>query len=126
MKPTPAQVKEAFSYWHKLGKHRGRVTNELKQMALALLDHYPKSEVSKIAGVNPKTIDNWQKKTKADTVNSFISLPVNMTAPDNVMTPPELTLVLPHNIQIKIPQQSAKQTGELICALVKEFSSCSI
>lgn len=64
MKPIPIQVKDEFSYWHKLGKHRGRVTNELKQMTLVLLEHYPKSEVSKIAGVNPKTIDNWQKKIR--------------------------------------------------------------
>jgi hypothetical protein len=60
---------------------------------------------------------------------SFVSLSLpagKEYSPGSALPSAKLTLILPNNIELVIPEQSPEKTSKLIHALVKELSSCSI
>lgn len=122
-------TKERFTEFQAQGK-KYYYPVRLKESALKLLAHYSLQSLAKALGVTDKTLRNWQKATQhKQPIKSpeFISL----TLPENMQSKTDspqagLSLQLPHGLSLTLPEQSASKTAQLICALVKEFSQCSI
>lgn len=123
MDPQLTKAKESFAHWKSLGNRCGRATNELKKMALDLLAQYPHKFVCEALSISPKTLKNWQeKRNQSHLETAFVDLPI----PGGKSLSTEIKISLPHGIQLHLPTQSVEQSSQLIVALVKEFSLCSI
>lgn len=123
-------TKTAFSRFKAHG-NRCHYPNNLKEDALKLLTHYSESTLCTALGVTRVSLRNWRKdKDRNSNVSpTFMTLDLD----DDGLLPPKVThesvklsLHLPHQLSLSLPEQSIKRTVQLICALIKEFDSCCI
>ena len=132
MKSSLEQAIDAFSTWNSFGKRRGRASNALKKMALDLLPHYSDIELAHTLNISLEMLRKW-KDTGHDVDSHedkhFIPYPLTKTTDQKQncdKTTAKMTLNLPGGMKLTIPEQSSTKTAQLIFALAKEFSSCSI
>ena len=105
----------AFEHWHTHRTSARHATpKRLKNMAVALLEHHPKSLVCKTLSLNHVVLKSWATADIVEPVSEFVSLP-----PDTPSCEPtqkaELKIVLPNGTQVHaFHSYSAK---ELLTAL---------
>ena len=134
MKTALEQTKEAFEHWRKQHGRKRCLSKNLKLMALELLNEYSYVALGDELEVSSKTIRNWEKSLrpiKESDDATFVTLPLTREEhqPDQGRIRSScgnLTLNLPHGLQLLLPSEPLEQTSQLIFALVKEFESCSI
>lgn len=122
-----SKTKAAFVQ-HRSGGRR-HYTSEQKKDALLLLNHYSVGELSRTLGVSVKCLMNWKEAACTVTADAAQFLPVTLAASDahnDRLQSESLILKLPHQIELVLPVKSSKEMVQLIAALIKEMSSCSI
>ena len=126
MKSSLPEVKDAFSDWHRLGERRGRPNKALKKMAVGLLCQHKVNHVAKELDVLPATLRSW-KKSYQDLEKpepTFVCLPPAQMK--STYTTANFRLHLPSGLELIIADQPLEQVIQLLAALEKEFSPCSI
>lgn len=126
MTSSLTEVKEAFSDWHRLGEQRGRPNRALKKMAVGLLSQLKVSRVAEELGIFPATLRSWKKayEESENQTPTFVCLPP--TKVENSGPAVNFTLNLPSGLELIVSEQPLEQVTQLLAALVKEFSPCSI
>ena len=80
--PTLASVTLQFSDWRAArGNKRSRVPGDLRQQAMALLDHYPQSHVIEALRINSQMLKNWQQALLSEPSSEPSSDFVELTSP---------------------------------------------
>jgi len=121
-------TKASFAEYQTQGKKYGYPA-ELKEAALELLTHFPEQRLARALGITSVTLRNWLKAKHAKesaACAEFVSLPLKDGQPPSTVSSPLLTLTLPHGLSLTLPEQPVHLTAQLISALVRELSSCSI
>jgi len=135
-------TKAAFARFKAQG-NRCHYPNNLKADALKLLEHYSDSSLCAAFGVTRVSLRNWRKDNnqQANSSPTFMTLdldepepePESKSGSDSESLLPKvtrnavaLTLHLPHQLSLSLPEQSVKKTVQFVCALIKEFDSCCI
>lgn len=124
-------TKTAFSRFQASGK-RFNYPQGLKDDAIKLLMHYSESTLTGALGITRVSLRNWQKEKNQKTTSSptFMSLDIDeldesvsqsLSKADNTVT---LTVNLPHQLSLSLPEQSVKKAVYFVCALIKEFKQC--
>ena len=123
-------TKTAFACFQAQGK-RCNYPDNLKKDALKLLTHYPEKTLCTALGITSVSLRHWlkNKNQPKNSAPTFMRLnldeppPIQKTVVDEALP---LILHLPHHLSLSLPIQSVKKTVQLVCALIKEFDSCSI
>lgn len=122
----------AFSRFRAQGT-RCHFPNDLKADALKLLEHYSESSLCAALGVTRVSLHNWRKNKNQQANASPTFMTLDLDEPESASLLPEvthntvtLTLQLPHQLSLSLPEQSVKKTVQFVCALIKEFDSCCI
>lgn len=125
-------TKVAFARFKTQG-NRCHYPKSLKEDALKLLAHYSESTLCTALGVTYVSLRNWRKEQNQQTNSSpaFMTLDideldesVSRLLPKVTHSTVTLTVHLPHQLSLSLPEQSVKKTVHFVCALIKEFDSC--
>jgi hypothetical protein len=124
------KTKTAFAYFQAQGQ-RCNYPNNLKEDALRLLAHYPKPTLCAALGITHTSLRNWlkNKKERTNSLPTFMTLDLEgseSVLPKIIHNTVTLTLHLPHQLSLSLPEQSVKKAVQFVCALIKEFDSCCI
>jgi predicted Abi (CAAX) family protease len=122
------RTKAAFAHFQTQGR-RCNYPENLKTDALKLLGHYAEATLCAALGITYVSLRNWRKNKNQKTTPSptFMTLDLDDSAlllskkVENTVT---LTVHLPHQLSLSLPEQSVKQTVQFVFALIKEFDSC--
>ena len=83
-------VSDNFTQWRQSGVSRHQTPTELRQQALSLLAHYPKSEICSALNIPHSALKNWISRHGNDESltalsaghdNGFVSLPLDQHIP---------------------------------------------
>lgn len=127
-------TKAAFARFKAQG-NRCHYPKNLKEDALKLLAYYSESTLCAALGVTTVSLRNWRKEKNQQTNSSpaFMTLDiddfdesVSRLLPNVTQNTVALTVHLPHQLSLSLPEQSVKKTVHFVCALIKEFDSCCI
>lgn len=127
-------TKAAFARFKAQG-NRCHYPKNLKDDALKLLAHYSESTLCVALGVTTVSLRNWRKEKNQPTNPSpaFMTLDideldesVSRLLPKMTHNTVTLTVQLPHQLSLSLPEQSVKKAVQFVCALIKEFDSCCI
>lgn len=127
-------TKAAFVRFKAQG-NRCHYPKNLKEDALKLLAHYSESTLCAALGVTYVSLRNWRKEKnqQAKPSPAFMTLDiddfdesVSRLLPKVTQNTVALTVHLPHQLSLSLPEQSIKNTVHFVYALIKEFDQCSI
>ncbi len=127
-------TKAAFARFKAQG-NRCHYPKNLKEDALKLLAYYSESTLCAALGVTTVSLRNWRKEKnqQANSSPAFMTLDiddfdesVSRLLPNVTQNTVALTVHLPHQLSLSLPEQSVKKTVHFVCALIKEFDSCCI
>lgn len=124
-------TKTAFSRLQAAGR-RFNYPQGLKDDAIKLLMHYSESTLSAALGITRVSLRNWHKEKNQKTTSSptFMRLDIDeldesvsrsLSKADNTVT---LTVNLPHQLSLSLPEQPVKKAVYFVCTLIKEFDTC--
>lgn len=127
--------KARFEQLQAQGK-RSNYPASLKADVLSLLEHYSPKALCNAFGICEKSIRNWlaakqksqQRRMSLPIETKFATLKLPEASANKNIEPESssLTLLLGHGLSLVLPKQPVKQTAQLINALIKELSQCSI
>ena len=127
-------TKAAFARFKAQG-NRCHFPKNLKEDALKLLAHYSESSLCDALGVTMASLRNWHKNRNQQKNPSPTFMTLDLDELDESASPllPKavhntviLTLHLPHQLSLSLPEQSVKKAVHFVCTLIKEFDSCCI
>ncbi len=103
----------------------------LKKDAVKLLAYYDPKILSKELGISLRTLTNWGKDqcqfiAKTKTSSAFIPIKLENTPMSAEQKKVTVTLKLPNNLELILPEQSAAEIARFTSNFIKEFSLCSI
>ena len=125
-------TKAAFARFKAQG-NRCHYPKKLKDEVLKLLAHHSESSLCDALGITRVTLRNWRKEKNQHTNSSpyFMTLDiddfdesVSRLLPNVTQNTVALTVHLPHQLSLSLPEQSVKKTVHFVFALIKEFDSC--
>ncbi len=125
-------TKAAFARFKAQG-NRCHYPKNLKEDALKLLAHYSESTLCAALGVTYVSLRNWRKEKNQPTNPSPTFMTLDLDELDESASrlfskvahhTVALTVHLPHQLSLSLPEQSVKNTVHFVCALIKEFDQC--
>jgi hypothetical protein len=124
------KTKASFSTHQSTG-NRYHYPDSLKRDAVTLLKHYPPQLLSREFCISVKSLRNWQVGDQATKTESTRFVPLKLTDDNQVaciapLPPHSITLKLPHNLELILPEKSIEESVQFVCRFIEEFSRCSI
>jgi len=121
-------TKAAFAHFQAQG-HRINYPENLKADALKLLGHYSEATLCAALGITYVSLRNWRKDKNQKTTPcpTFMTLDLDdseIFLSKKVENTVALTVHLPHQLSLSLPEQSVKKSVQFVCTLIKEFNSC--
>lgn len=122
MKPSIVQAAQAFTEWRANRSKRSHTPAHLKELAAALVDHYPMSQICDLLSVNTRTLKAWSEQQKPS--QAFVTLSDDALAPieEPVDRGIELKIVAPGGIECHL---SGELSAPFVASLLRSMQEGS-
>ena len=80
------RAERAFKEWRSSRPHRSHTPSNLREMAIALVPHYPTRIICERLGVNSRSLKSWSSTTPTETFVTLSDEPVSHSESEVTLT----------------------------------------
>ena len=125
MKPNITQAAQAFEEWRANRTKRSHTPAHLRDLAVALVDHYPLAQICDLLSINTRSIKAWSEQQQKP-AQAFVTLKDEEVEPQEAPaeTGIQLKIFVPGGPECHLSGElTAPFVASLLCAMQKEAAA---